>query len=79
MENTFTMPLVAGLTVAKDAIRRMQIDGPASIGYGIWMLTLLNHILLCQDIIAFKPTAFSLSGNHSNPFQCEGIGFRKLS
>jgi len=76
---TFTVELAAAVVGAVNPVRRMQADRPAALGDGIVVVPLLDNILLAQQMVADKVTAFSLAGNGPDPLDGYILRFGKLA
>src|SRR6218665_2138040 len=68
LKNSLAVPLVAAWSFAENAVRRMQVHRPSAEGHGVGMFSLFHDVLLFQNVIAFKPSAFAFAGNCAHPF-----------
>src|SRR5688572_15056850 len=73
------MPLVTPRLFTEYPICRVQVDTPAPKSDGIFKCPLFYEVLLPQDVIAFKTSAFSFTRDCSYPFKGEVFGIRKFT
>ena len=73
------MPLGAGGEFAIDAVGGMEIDGPAAERDGVGVGALFHHVLLPEDVVAFKAAALAFSGNRADPFERQVFGLWKTT
>ena len=73
------VPLGAAGLRAVNAVRGMQINGPAAEGDRVRVAALFDDVLLREDQIALEATALALAGDRADPFERQGLGFGKLA
>jgi hypothetical protein len=73
----FAMPLITAGTLTEYAVRRMKVNRPATIRDGVVVRSLLDNVLLRQDIFSFEPPTFPFTWYGTDPFQCQVRGLRK--
>ena len=72
------VPLITARFLRVDAIGRVQIKRPTSERHRVVMPSLFDHVLLPQNVVPFKTTAFSFSRDTTDPLKSKRFSFRKF-